>query len=116
MLLRNALPRFLLLSLVLSPVALLSGCGQTGPLYLPEKPVDETVTELDVTESGPSDAVDAGATAGLDDGIEAGRDSGLEDGIDGASAAPLEGSARRGGVAVDDEVLIESDDADKAGH
>ena len=115
MLLRNAPSRFLLMSLALSPLALLAGCGQTGALYLPEKPVDETVTELDVSEGGVSDEVGAGAETGLDAGIEASRTEDLSDGIDGPPAEPLEGSGEGGGVAVDDEVLIETDDTDKTG-
>lgn len=115
MLLRNAPSRVLLMSLALSPVALLAGCGQTGLLYLPEKPADETVTELDVTEGGLSDEVGAGAEAGLDAGVEASRDAGLSDSLDGPAAGPVEGSGEGGGVAVDDEVLIETDDTEKSG-
>jgi len=105
------LPMSLVLSLALSPLVLLSGCGQTGLLYLPEKPSDETVTELDVTEGGLSDEVGVGAEAGLDAGIEASREGGLSDGLEGTTAGPVEGSGEGGGIAVDDEVLIETDDA-----
>ena len=118
MLLRTEMSRPLLLSLALSPLLMLSGCGQTGLLYLPEKPVDETVTELDVTEAGlPADAgvdtgVGPGAEAGLAAGIEASREGGLSTGMEGPAAGPVEvdGAVEADGIAVDDEVLIETDD------
>lgn len=84
----------------------LAGCGQTGPLYLPAEPVDESVTEIDVTEGGLSDEVGEGAETGLDAGIEAGREGDLEDGMEGPAAGPVEGAE-----VIDDEVLIESGDA-----
>ena len=96
-------PRVVTLLPVLPLLAVLTGCGQTGPLYLPEEPVDETVTELDVTEGG-SDEVGVGAEAGIDAAVEASRESGLEDGLDGPPAGPVEGGA----TAIDDEVLIET--------
>jgi len=94
---------------VLLPVlmtATLAGCGQTGPLYLPAEPVDETVTEIDVTEGDASDEVGVGAETGLEAGIQAGREGGLEDGMEGPAAGPVEGAE-----VIDDEVLIESGDA-----
>ena len=103
---RFALPRIPTLLLPAIVFGSLVGCGQTGPLYLPEKPVEESVTEIDVTEGDVSDEVGVGAEAGVEAGIEASRESGLEDGLEGPPAGPIEGGA----TAIDDEVLIEADD------